>query len=138
MALLRKFGAPPTHDPDGNELEHAVDAPTGVDAYWRVRELRIGYEKDYDDTSAMVCSFEVEALIDETKVRYNSIYSGAVSDTPVETWEQGHIQSQEYLEAQGAKSYSMNIESDLTCGNLVGKAYEYLKTLDLFKDAEDC
>jgi|13_taG_2_1085334.scaffolds.fasta_scaffold36912_3 hypothetical protein len=138
MALKRKFGAPPTHDPDGNEIEYPVDAPAGVDAYWRVRELRIGYEKDYDDASAMVCSFEVEALIDETKVKYNSIFNASIEENAEGTWEEGHITSQEYLEDQGAKSYSMSIEPDLTCGNLVGKAYEYLKTLDLFKDAEDC
>ena len=138
MALKRKFGAPPTHDPDGNEIEYPVDAPTGVDAYWRVRDLHIRYEKEYDEDSDVTCSFEVEGLIDETKVRYNSIFSGAVEDTPAETWEQGHITSQEYLEAQGAKRYSMSVDPDLTCGNLVGKAYEYLKTLDLFKDAEDC
>jgi len=138
MALKRKFGAPPTHDPDGNEIEYPVDAPTGVDAYWRVRGLQIRYEKEYDEDSALTCSFQVEGLIDETKVRYNSIHNASAEENEEGTWEQGHITSQEYLEAQGARHYSMTVAPDTPADELVAKAYEHLKTLDIFSDAEDC
>ena len=138
MALLRKFGAPPTHDPDGNAIEYPVDAPTGVDAYWRVRDLHVRYEKEYEGDSSMTCSFQVEGLINETKVRYNSIFCGAMDENEEGTWEQGHITSSEYLEAQGARQYDMTVAPDTSHSELVDKAYEHLKSLDLFKDAEDC
>ena len=138
MALLRKFGAPPTHDPDGNAIEYPVDAPTGVDAYWRVRDLHVRYEKEYEGDSSMTCSFQVEGLIDETKVKYNSIFHGAMDENEEGTWEQGHITSPEYLEAQGARQYEMTVAPDTPHSELVDKAYEHLKSLDLFKDAEDC
>lgn len=133
MALRRNFAEPPTHDPDGNEITYPADAPTGTPAYYRVRGLKLYYEKDYDDDSDMSCTFEVEILIDETKEKFNSVVNGD------ETCDDGiMVTTEQYLEQEGATQYQVDMASSTPVNKLVEKAYEHLKTLDLFKNAEDC
>ena len=134
MALKRTFSAPPTHDPDGNEITYPSDAPTGIPAYYRVRGLRLFYEKDYNDDSDISCVFDVEILIDETKEKFNSVACGEE-----ETSDEGVlVTTDEYLQQEGAKQYRVDIAASTPVNKLVEKAYLYLKTLDLFNAAEDC
>lgn len=134
MALRRNFAEPPTHDPDGNEITYPADSPTGIPAYYRVRGLKLFYEKDHNDDSDMSCTFQVEILIDETKEKFNSIANGddEVSDDGI------LVTTEEYLQQEGAKQYQVDMDSSTPVNKLVEKAYEHLKTLDLFKNAEDC
>ena len=113
MALKSKYKTPEGH----------------VDAYWRISDLRYNYEKPHgnemDEDGNIVAPYEisegvvfsVEVLNWDTKEKYDDV---------------------EWMYEEGVGSYSIPAVPDGTTETLVTKAYDHLKTLDLFADAEDC
>lgn len=112
MALKSKFKTPEGH----------------VDAYWRISDLGYNYEKPYgnevDEEGNVVAPYEVseavtfslEVLNWDTKEKY---------DEP------------NYMFEEGVGTYSIEVPAG-DASDLIKKAYDHLKTLDLFADAEDC
>jgi hypothetical protein len=149
MALKKKFGA--TSDPH-------PDAPPPIDGYYRVRQLTTSYEKNHGEEPGIAVFFEVEILeLDTMENLMNKVkWVEAEPQTALGTrmTEEGEIlqdvevemgvgaYNQEYstegLAQEGATGYSIELPADTPYNQFLEKAYEHLKTLDLFKDAEDC
>ena len=88
-----------------------------VDAYFRINEVYSHYEKNYGQESAVQhvkCS--IEAL----------------------SWSSREFLSDDYLDENFCRPHSFTVPADVSWGSLIDKAYEYLKTLDKFADAQDC
>jgi hypothetical protein len=99
-----------------------------VDAYWRISDLRYNYEKPHgneiDEGGNVIAPYELEETL---------VFSVEVLN--LDTMEIYHDQDWKY--DAGVGSYSMPVPSgDAT--TLTAQAYEHLKTLERFQDAEDC
>ena len=121
MALQQQFGT--TTHPPPPELE--PDQENGLPGYFRVREMWWRYEKDYGKEPTVVVDFKVEVLKDDKSRYADSIQIDG--EFP-----------KAFLEEEGPKAYSIELPADTPHSEFLEKAYEHLKTLDLFKDAEDC
>ena len=112
MALKSKYKTPEGH----------------IDAYWRISDLRYNYDKPHgnemDEDGNIIAPYEiseavvfsVEVLNWETKERYDDV---------------------EWMYEEGVGTYSMPVPSGYAT-TLIKKAYEHLKTIERFQDAEDC
>ena len=149
MALKQKFGVTTNPHPD---------APPLINGYYRVRELTTYYEKNPGEEAAISVFFEVEILDEDTGKSLSNEIEWVLQEPQAaigveQTPEGEFIQdaevlmgvdaysakySREGLEQQGAKKYSIELPADTPYNEFLDKAYEHLKTLDLFKDAEDC
>ena len=87
-----------------------------VTAYFRVNECRYSYEKLKDQTAEQHVVFGVEAFVDGTEE---------------------HIRDNNW-ETEGCGFHSLPAVPDTAPSTLTQKAYEHLKTLDVFAEAEDC
>ena len=90
---------------------------TVVIGYYRVRELHTQYEKDKGSEVSQMANFQLEVFNNETGDQIND------EETRVE---------------EGIGSYDMTLSATAPVTSLVEEAYTYLKSLELFKDAEDC
>ena len=99
-----------------------------VDAYWRISELRYNYEKPHgdeiDEDGNVIAPYEIKETV---------VFSVEVLN--LDTMEVYDDEDWKYDAGVGA--YSMPVPTgDAT--TLTAQAYEYLKTLELFENAEDC
>ena len=88
-----------------------------MDAYFRVNEVHSHYEKNYGEESAVQhvkCSVEVLS------------------------WSSREVLVDDFWLDNFCGPHSFTVSADVSWGSLIDKAYEHLKTLDKFADAEDC
>jgi len=95
--------------------------------YYRVREVRSGYEKDKGEPMDLEITFNVEVYDYDTGERVENAYSGDRAVRPYTVWR-----------PEGIGAYSLTLPDMEPVQNLIVRAYEHLKTLPEFSEATDC
>ena len=111
-------------------LKSLYKTPEGrIPAYWRISDLRYVYEKPHgneiDEEGNVIAPYEIAEAV--------------VFSLEVFNWEtREKYDDVDWMYEEGVGSYSIPIVPAVTPLTLVEKAYDHLKTLEHFQDAEDC
>jgi len=99
-------------------LKSTYKTPEGhIPAYWRISDLRYNYDKPHGTEVDEAVVFSLEVFNWETREKYDDV---------------------DWMYEEGVGSYSIPVVPAVTTLTLVEKAYDHLKTLEHFQDAEDC
>jgi len=93
------------------------------DGYYRVREVRSGYEKDKDGPMDLSATFNVELYVYDTGERVENVYT---------------VEPHTVWRPEGIGVYGLTLPDMEPVQNLIVRAYEHLKTLPEFSEATDC
>ena len=111
-------------------LKSQYKTPEGrIDAYWRISDLRYNYEKPHgnevDGDGNIIAPYEIAEVV--------------VFSLEVFNWEtREKYDDVEWMYEEGVGSYSIPVVPTVAPLALGEKAYDHLKTLERFQDAEDC
>jgi len=119
----------PYHGANTMALKSTYKTPEGhIPAYWRISDLRYVYEKPHgnemDGEGNVIAPYEIAEAV--------------VFSLEVFNWEtREKYDDVDWMYEEGVGSYSMDVPNSYAA-TLIKKAYDHLKTLERFQDAEDC